>query len=64
MSKAPQGGIEPNSVLIFDVDLLKVNPPADAAQPAAADIQAQLQQQIESMQSASPTCPIGWVGVR
>lgn len=50
---APQGGIEPNSVLIFDVDLLKVNPPADAAQPAAADIQAQLQQQIESMQSAS-----------
>ena len=50
---APQGGIEPHSVLIFDVDLLKVNPPADAAQPAAADIQAQLQQQIEAMQSAS-----------
>lgn len=51
---APQGGIEPNSVLIFDVELMKVNPPADAQQPAAADIQAQLQQQIEAqMQSAS-----------
>lgn len=52
----PQGGIEPNSVLIFDVELVKVNPPADAnptAQSAdVADIQAQLKQQIE--QSAKP----------
>lgn len=50
----PQGGIEPNSVLIFDVELVKVNPPADAAAGQSAananDIQAQLQQQIEQMQ--------------
>lgn len=49
----PQGGIEPNSVLTFDVELVKVNPPADAAaqgQTADADIQAQLKQQIEQMQ--------------
>lgn len=47
---APQGGIEPNSVLIFEVELLKVNPPsaAPAGQPSAQDIQAQLQQQIEA----------------
>lgn len=50
---APQGGIEPNSVLTFDVELVKVNPPADNAmqgQPSAQDIQAQLQQQIEAAQ--------------
>ncbi len=51
----PQGGIEPNSVLIFDVELVKVNPPADAApqgqnQAANTDVQAQLQQPLEKMQ--------------
>ena len=54
---APQGGIEPNSVLIFDVELLKVNPPADAAPQqmgqADAQAQAQLQQQIEAQMGGS-----------
>ena len=56
---APQGGIEPNSVLIFDVELVKVNPPAEgnAAQPSAQDIQAQLQQQIEAAQQQQASQP-------
>lgn len=56
---APQGGIEPNSVLIFDVELVKVNPPAEgnAVQPSAQDIQAQLQQQIEAAQQQQASQP-------
>ncbi|WP_410473178.1 FKBP-type peptidyl-prolyl cis-trans isomerase [Faucicola mancuniensis] len=54
---APQGGIEPNSVLIFDVELLKVNPPQSEAQKQAQmsdnpDIQAQLRQLEAQMQQA------------
>lgn len=55
---APQGGIEPNSVLIFDIELLKVNPPASgaqSAQPSAEDIQAQLKQQIEAQMQQQAT---------
>lgn len=52
----PQGGIEPNSVLIFDVELLKVNPPTAKKQPnmphGEADIQAQLKQIEEQMKQA------------
>lgn len=32
----PRGGIEPNSVLIFDVELLKVNPPVNKANTGQA----------------------------
>lgn len=57
---APQGGIEPNSVLIFDVELLKINPPADKASAGnnQADAEAQIRAAIESaqkQQAAQPT---------
>lgn len=56
----PQGGIEPNSVLIFEVELVKVNPPAEAnpaataGQPSMEDIQAQLKQQLEQQSAQQP----------
>lgn len=52
----PQGGIEPNSMLTFDVELLKVNPPTASKHPtisnSEADIQAQLQQIEQQMKQA------------
>lgn len=57
----PQGGIEPNSVLTFDVELLKVNPTTTKKQsdvaPNEADIQAQLKQIEEQMKQAQASPP-------
>lgn len=57
----PQGGIEPNSVLTFDVELLKVNPTTTKKQsdvaPNEADIQAQLKQIEEQMKQAQASQP-------
>lgn len=61
---APQGGIEPNSVLQFDVELLKVNPPAEnkaVAQGKAAgdnaDADAQIKAAIEAAQKQQSAQP-------
>lgn len=58
---APQGGIEPNSVLQFDVELLKINPPAEnkagAKGKPSADADAQIKAAIEAAQKQQAAQP-------
>lgn len=56
---APEGGIEPNSVLQFDVELIKVNPPANNGQAGAkaSDTEAQIKAAIEAAQKQQAAQP-------
>lgn len=51
----PQGNIEPNSVLIFDVELIKVNPPPQQSNTPQLDLSALQEQLQQHSQSASAT---------